>query len=301
MECGFTPVQLGQFRKLRVGRLAAKQFGLVARHQLIHLDVPDGTIAWWVRSGYLYPRLPGVYAVGHGASSIQADLTAALLWAGPGAMLSHACGAWWLGLARRAPPKIELCTPRERRSRPGIVVHGRCPFDRDWHHDLPVVPMTELLRQFATVAGINELRRALAEVEYRGWLDLDQIRAVCGRGRPGSAKLKAALARHLPQLAVTRSEFERRLLYLCEKHGLPIPECDVHLHGYQIDAIWREQKLIVELDGKDGHAPWARIRRDHKRDLIFRTAGFTTLRYVWEQFENDGDLVAADIARVTHS
>ncbi|HLJ03266.1 MAG TPA: DUF559 domain-containing protein [Solirubrobacteraceae bacterium] len=295
-ECPFTRVQLVRSDKLRIGRLAGNQFGLVARHQLMRLGISDGEIAWGLGSGYLTRRLPGVYAVGHSASSIEADLTGALLWAGPGAMLSHACGAWWLGLTRRPPEAIELSTPRHCRSRRGIVVHGRSPLERRWYSDLPTPAVPDLLLQLATTANRDELRKALAEAEYRSLLNAGELRAVCGRGRPGSANLKAALARHLPQLAVTRSEFERRLLYLCEKYGLPIPECDVRLHGFQIDALWREQKLIVELDGESGHAPWARIKRDHQRDLILRREGFTTLRYVWDQFVYDGELVAADIA-----
>src|SRR5579859_1573697 len=94
------------------------------RVQLTRLGISDGEIAWGLGSGYLHRRLPGVYAVGHTASSVEADLTAALLWAGPGAMLSHGCGAWWLGLTSQQPPTIELCTPRHPRSRSGIVVHA---------------------------------------------------------------------------------------------------------------------------------------------------------------------------------
>jgi hypothetical protein len=281
--------------RVRVARFVAGQFGVVARRQLTALRVPSTTVARWVEEGYLYRRLPGVYAVGHVAPSVEANLCAALLWAGPGAMLSHACGAWWRGLVDRHPRIIELSTPRQLRSRREIRVHGRCDIEREWHRGLPVVPVPELLLQFARTAAGDELRRATAEADYRGWLDLDQMAALCGRGRPGSANLRAALARHLPQLAVTHSEFERRLLYLCERHAIPLPECDVRLFGFQIDALWREQKVIVELDGRDGHAPWGRIRRDHHRDLILRRAGFVTLRYVWEQLTEQGADVAADI------
>jgi len=42
------------------------------------------------RGRYLHPELLRVYAVGHRAPSVEADVTAAVLYAGPGAMLSHA-------------------------------------------------------------------------------------------------------------------------------------------------------------------------------------------------------------------
>lgn len=262
---------------------------------MLALGVPSSLIGEWISRGYLYRRLPGVYAVGHAAPSIDARLSAALLWAGPGAMLSHTCGAWWYGLVGRQPKLIELSTPRHVRPRAGIRVHGRSDVVRTWHRRLPVAPVDEVLLQFATTATHNQLRKALAEAEYQDLLDLQLIQAACGRGRAGSAKLRAALSHHLPQLAVTQSEFENRLVFLCETYGIPFPEFDLLLLGFQIDAIWRERKLIVELDGKDGHAHWSRIKRDHHRDLVLRRAGFATLRYVWDQFENHGQLVAADI------
>src|SRR5579872_136329 len=295
--CWFPPDSPAKIHKLRVARLAGRQSGLISRRQMLALGVPSSVVGDWIADAYLYRRLPGVYAVGHTAPSVQSRLTAALLWAGPGAMLSHACGAWWLGLTARRPPAIELCTPRQVTSRPGIVAHGRSALEPSWLRELPTAPIAELLRQLATTASDDHLRKALSEAEYQGWLELGQVRAVCGRGRPGSAKLQAALGHHLPQLAVTQNDFERRLIYLCERHGLPIPECNVHVEGFRVDALWRREKVIVELDGKDGHAPWSRIRRDRRRDVILRAAGFVALRYVWDLLKHEGDLVAADIAR----
>jgi uncharacterized protein DUF559 len=294
-EWRFTRVERGLDAKVRVGQLARVQSGVVARRQMVLLGVSDDEIAWWVRSGYLYRRLPGVYAVGHTAPSVEANLTAALLWAGPGAMLSHATGVWWRGLSDRRPARVELCTPRRLHSRPGILVHGRVGADREWHRGLPVAPMPDLLLGFATSASRDDLRYVLSQVAYHGWLDLDDLARRCGRGIRGSARLRGALARHLPQLAFTRSWLERRMLFLCERYRIPIPECNVHIEGFLVDAVWRGQKVIVEVDGKDGHAGWERIRRDHERDLIHRAAGYMTLRYVRDQFAHEDALVARDI------
>lgn len=299
--CEFPSDSPTRIHRVRVARLAGEQFGLVARRQMLKLGVPSATIADWIANGALFRRLPGVYAVGHTAPSVPANLCAALLWAGPGAMLSHACGVWWHDLIDRRPPLIDLSTPRQLRSRSGIRVHGRSGVQREWHRGLPVAPVSELLLQYATMADADDLRRATAEAEFRGWLDLDQMMAACGPGRAGSAKLRRALSRHLPQLAVTRSEFERRLLYLCEQHHLPLPECNLYIEGFKVDAVWHEHKVIVELDGKDGHAPWSRIKRDRRRDLILRAAGFVILRYVWEQIVREGPAVASDIAAALSS
>src|SRR5947209_20203850 len=124
--------------KDRVSRLAGGQFGRIARWQLRSLGVADSTISRWVAQGYLHRVLPTVYAVGHAAPSTEADLAAALLYAGPGAMPSHATALWWWGLIEHQPHTIGVSTPRRCRPRPGIEVHQRRPLERTWHERLPV-------------------------------------------------------------------------------------------------------------------------------------------------------------------
>ncbi len=277
--------------------LAGRQFGRVARRQLLPLGVSDDQIAWWLGAGYLLRRLPGVYAVGHAAPSVEAELSEALLYAGPAAVLSHATAAWWLGLHRQKPPLIDLSTPRRCRGLSGIVVHDRRTLPRNWHRGLPTGPVAHVLRDYAWTAEDEYLRRALAEAEYQGWLDLDAVRAVLRRGQRGSAALRRALTRHEPRLALTRSELERRLLALCQRFGLPLPECNVTIDGMLVDALWREERVVVEVDGRRGHQTWAQIQRDRERELRLRNAGFVVLRYVWRQLEQEPEAVASDLGR----
>jgi hypothetical protein len=68
-------------------RLASRQFGIVARRQLVHLGVAGSLIGDWLTLGDLHPLHRGVYAVGHTALATEGWLTAATLYAGPGAML----------------------------------------------------------------------------------------------------------------------------------------------------------------------------------------------------------------------
>src|ERR1700761_8618706 len=84
--------------KLLLARLARTQFGLASRAQMIVAGIHPSAITRWMAVGYLHRVLPRVYAVGHTAPRVEAELSAALLYAGKGAMLSHATAAWWLGL-----------------------------------------------------------------------------------------------------------------------------------------------------------------------------------------------------------
>src|SRR5437588_7905111 len=124
-------------RKVRVAKVAASAGGRVTWTQLRGLGVPESTVSDWLKEGYLHPRLPRVYAVGHAATSIEARLAEALLYAGPGAMLSHATAAWWLGLLDDQPKTIHVSTPRQCRSLKGIKIHQRRKLQRVWRKGLP--------------------------------------------------------------------------------------------------------------------------------------------------------------------
>src|SRR6202035_2625155 len=102
--------------KVRVAERAERQVGRISWAQLQVIGVPKSTVAVWLADGYLFPELPRVYAVGSRARTTQSELTAALLYAGPGAALSHATAAWWLGLLETKPRRIHIATPRRCRS-----------------------------------------------------------------------------------------------------------------------------------------------------------------------------------------
>lgn len=281
--------------------LAARQFGVVGRLQLLHLGVAGSSVTTWANAGDLHPLYRGVYAVGHTALSTEGRLTAALLYAGPGAMLSHATAAWWLGLTSRRPAVAHLSTPRQPVSPPGVLVHARRSLRRGWHRSLPVAPLTDILLDYAAGASFDDVRYVLAQAEYHGWLDLEVIHAALRQGRPGSSAVREALRRHEPQLAHTRAELERRLIRLCERFGLPVPVFNVRIAGHLVDALWREQKVVVETDGRDAHSSWARIQADRERELALRAAGFIVLRYTWPQIIERSAAVAADIERALSS
>jgi hypothetical protein len=116
-----------------------------------------------------------------------------------------------------------------------------------------------------------------------------------GRGIAGTFALTEALRHHLPQLAHTRSDGEVDLLLFCERHGIPIPETNVYLRGHLVDAVWRQQRLVVEVDGHRGHRTPAQLLANHRRDLDLRAHGFVVLRYAPDQFAESPEEVANDV------
>ncbi len=236
--------------------------------------------------------------MGHLSSTVESRLAAALLYAGPGAVLSHATAAWWVGLAHSEPRQIDVSTPRRCRSVTGVRIHQRRKLERSWHQGLPVTRLARTLLDYAAVASFSKVRQALAQADYDGNLDVCAIEAERRQGRTGSTKLRRALARHQPELANARSRIERKLFELCEAAGLPLPELNARAAGWTVDALWRKHGVVVELDGWRNHRTRAQVNRDRRKELELRAAGFTVLRYSAEQILHQAQTVLAELRRL---
>ena len=94
----------------------------------------------------------------------------------------------------------------------------------------------------------------------------------------------------------TRSDLESYFLKLC-RHKLPPPEVNVKLGEWEVDFLWRSQRLVVEIDSWNYHRGSVAFQDDHARDLDLRAAGFTVLRYTERQLEEEPGRVVADVAR----
>jgi hypothetical protein len=282
---------------VRLAELARRQHGVLTRRQLTQHGLSRSAISRWTATGRVHRVHPGVYAVGHTGLSLEGRLTAALLYAGPGAVVSHTTAAWIWSLIDAEPSQIHLSVKGRRGSLPGVRIHGARHPDSTTRRGLPVTSVPWTLLDLASVFPSARLRRVLAEADFWGLLDPTAVGAVLGRGRPGSKALRQALRHHLPRLAQTFSVLEERFLALCQASGFPLPEINVRVGGMIVDALWRRARIVVELDGAAAHGRWAAIKRDRQRELDLRSRGFVVLRYTWEQVTERADEVVADLSR----
>lgn len=231
--------------KVRLAEVAARQWGVVPFWQLAEIGIGRAVVSRWVDESRLHRVHPGVYAVGHPALGIEGELAAALFYAGKGAALCDLTSAWWLRFLRQKPERVHICIKKRRVSLPGVHVHQEKKFKRVWHKGFPVTPPAQTLLDIADKVGFQQLRRAVSEAEYLKHVTLEEVEAALGRGKPGSAKLRAALECHRPQLAKTKSLLEEEFVLLCEKHRLTPPDVNVKVAGHEVDAVWFDQKVVV--------------------------------------------------------
>jgi hypothetical protein len=252
-------------------------------------------ISRWIADSRLHRVHPGVYSLGHRVLGIEGRLFAALLYGGAGSALSHTTAAWWWGVIAAEPKRIHVSAATVRRSLPRLCAHRPRELVAAVHRGLPVTTLERTLVDLGALVTADVLRRALAEADYLRLLDPAEALRHTRRGRKGSAALRRALAEHFPELARTLSVLEERFLTLCDRAGLPMPDVNATVAGLMVDALWENARVIVELDGRAAHGTPASIERDRQRELALRGAGYTVLRYTWQQVTREPAAVVGDL------
>jgi len=142
---------------------ARKQHGVVARRQLLALGFTTKAIEYGLAIGRLHrTEFRGVYSVGRPELTKYGRLMAAVLWAGPGAGLSHQSAADLWAMRRHRGREIHLSLPavRKPRSRRGVAVHRRAvlgPRRVTRHFGIPVTNPTWTLIDLATILDRPEV------------------------------------------------------------------------------------------------------------------------------------------------
>ena len=285
--------------------LARWQAGVMSRQQLLGVGLTPQMITTRVERDRWQTLYRGVYAVFTGPPPREAWLWAALLRAGPGAVLSHLTAAELHGLSDSPAEAIFVTVPSTRRIKvPGIVVciSGRVDEARQ--------PSREPLRTSVEETVLDLVQLALTFDDACGW-----VTRACGRRLTTEGKLRAALAvrkkmRWRTELGDVlaaagdgiHSVLEYRYLRNVERaHGLPRSRHQVRVvidgkAAYR-DAYYEEYRLAVELDGRVAHPDEERWRDSH-RDNQAGVEGIQTTRYGWRDVYGHPCETAALQARI---
>ena len=286
-------------RDRAIARLAAAQHGVVTAAQLEAAGFREAVIRRRVDGGWLVRRHQGVYQLGVVPARFG-DEMAALLAVGPRAVLSHRTALAVRRLADRGARVDVLCVGEAAGRRPGIRPHRATtlpPCDVATLHGLRVTAPARTLTDLAATTPPVELERLVEEMQVQDLATASEIAEAIHRaaGRPGVKKLRTVVAL-LDEPLFTRSEAERRLKSLLRSAHLPMPRTNVRRAGWEVDAVWDRQRLVVEVDGYRYHRTRAKFERDRRKDGQLLLAGYRVLRITWRQLTNEPETVVATIA-----
>jgi very-short-patch-repair endonuclease len=220
--------------------------------------------------------------------------------------VSHGTAAWLLGLSQRRPETIDVIAPIEAgRKIAGIrrrfvpVPDGREVWRRGG------VPVTSPMRTLVDCAGSDPTGVAgmVEQASVLGLLDVGAVdRILDGPRRRGVKHLRLALEpwRRYKAGIKIRSRMEAKLLPLLSEAALPIPQTNVRLRvgarSYEVDFLWRRQKVIVETDGGRFHDNPAAGRRDSDRNRALTGAGYRLPRLGWEDLRDRPEETMRELA-----
>jgi very-short-patch-repair endonuclease len=285
-----------------VNALAARQHGVVTRAQLIRAGLSRDIIDNRVKARWLRPVHRGVYCVGPLAAPYMREM-AAVLACGEEAVVSHRSASALWQLLPHAPDNhvhISLQTGRTIR-RSGIRIHRVASLPRAQMTRVQSIPVTtpaRTLLDLAAIATPRELEQAMARAERRELASANKLLSLLAlypRHR-GTRHLTALLQRHeRPRL--TRSQAEELLLALIGKAELPAPDVNVRVGPYEVDLLWREAGLVVEVDGFAFHADWTSFEADRRRDAELAARGLTVIRVTWRQVVDEPEAMLTRIAQ----
>lgn len=283
-----------------IARVAGRQPGVITVKQLASAGLGRMAVSERSRNGRLHRIHRGVYAVGHRGLSLHGRFMAAVLACGEGAVLSHTSAVvlWNLLKPLDGPAHVSIPSTSGRARRPGIHLH-RAPSLAE-----PAQPSSSptYLQQEGGRGGglmtthrhripVTTVPRTLEDLTRTSLLPPHLLRR---------ATRQAELAGHrLDGIATdrTRSDLESLFLALIERYRLPHPEINIKLGHYEVDFLWRRERLVVETDSWNYHRGSVAFYSDGERDLELRSLGYAVLRFNDHQLESEPERIAADVRR----
>jgi very-short-patch-repair endonuclease len=283
-----------------IGALAEGQYGLVTRPQLSELGLDADAIDYRLKLGRLRPVHRGVYTVGHRLLTQNGRWLAAVLACGEGAVLSHRAAAGLWGL--RNETRIEVTVPRARHARRRIRVHRieLPPDEITTRHRIPTTTVPRTMLDLSAAVSRDELRSMMRQAETKRLTDPLTLGDLVERHprRPGIANARAIVEEAQRGMGITKRELEERFQSFLLNAAFPVPTTNTLIEGFEVDCIWREKRLIVELDSRAFHDTPHAFEADRLRDRTLAAQGWRVIRITWRQLNDQPAEVEADLRKL---
>jgi very-short-patch-repair endonuclease len=281
-----------------IARLASRAHGVVTREELLRGGVTPDQIKRRLHRGTLIAVHRGVYRVGHGAASREAQYMAAAKACGEQAVLCGRAAAHVWRILKGSPPPPEVMAPVKRRV-PGVLTRRRA-IDRRQVVTRQRIPVTTVPRTLVDLApSLREpaLARACHEAGVLYKTTPKQVDAVLRRmpNAPARKKLERVMNGDAP---VTLSRLESRFLELLREARLPLPVTNKVAGAHRVDCRWPEQQLTVELDSYRHHNSRHSWDKDRLREREARMRGDEFRRYTWRDVFEDPAFMLRELAEL---
>jgi hypothetical protein len=277
-----------------IARLAAERHGVVSRRLLRDHGISAETIDLRVRQRRLVLLYRGVYAFGHAELRREGRWLAAVEAYGADAALSHGTAAvhWDIHDGAIVPVHVSVCRRSGIVPRPGTVVHRVDLREEDVlvRDGIRTTTVARTLVDLAAEVRGRRLEQVVRRASRGRRFDLVAVETTIERHprAPGASEL-ARLVRSLAGRGTddVRSRLEEAFAQLCDDCGLPVPRVNAIVMGERVDFSWPRSTLIVETDGFEFHSMPTTFAADRRRDQKLTLAGYTVVRFTYDQVVNE--------------
>ena len=277
----------------------------MSRSQLLGLGLSRDQVQDRAAGGRLHRIHRGVYAVGHRKLSLKGVWMSAVLACGAGAVLSHraALALWDLRTSESGLIDVTVPGRSRQRGRAGIRVHKSEVFTENDRAEVDGIPVTSLawtVVDYAAITNQRQVRLVLEALERRRIYlgrELDELLQRTPN-RTGGKTLRKAITEITGPAPWLQSELEETFRELIRASDLPGYEANVLVEGELVDALWRHERVIVELDGFAFHKSRAQFEADRLRDAKLTVAGYRVLRITQQRLQHEPEAMLDDLRKL---
>jgi hypothetical protein len=289
---------------------ASLQAGIVTRKQALRASMSARAIEWKAQAGEWHRVHAGVYATFTGELPRQAQLWAAVLYAGEGAMLSHESAGELHGLVDKPTAVIHVTVPKSRRVRPfpGLVIHRSDVPERPARYpdgELPATLVADTIIDLAEACtSVDDVYGWVARAFGRKEVSADVVGLLAAvqfrmklrwRTELKEAIVAAAGGAHSALEVLWDKNVERAHGLPLSRKQMPFIKADGGV-GFRDIEYW-PWGLIVELDGKKSHLE-VQHGQDSARDRQASVGQKETMRYGWRECRYEACQSAVQVIRV---
>lgn len=296
--------EMWEERNLR--QVAASQYGLLHRRQLLNRGVTNDEISWRIVNGRVEVLHAGVYYLDATPRTWKTEVLAAVMAAGHDALASHRCAGVLYELDAVYGRVIEVTVPfneepvpegvivhRTRRVNPGVVLDG-----------IPTTPIEKNLLDLAPILGERNLYKATRSAINRNLttpekLDL-AIGLYGGRGVAGTRLARRVFHTAVDDKSGSVAEIDLARIIMNAPVPKPIQQLRISLRGgtnAYPDFSWPDRMRIVEVDGFGAHSTPAQFEHDTQRQNQLLDLGWEIRRFTATRIREESAMVRSEIVR----
>jgi hypothetical protein len=296
--------QRALFDRDAVAELLRRQNGVITRSQTKDCGMSDSALRHRLRTGGPWQvLLPGVYLSATGAVTAVQREVAAILYAGPGSVITGPAALMWHRVRVPRTSTVHVLVPEPRRRRDVGFVRlnrtSRMPRMVFPSGQVCYVPAARAVAD--TVRGMPDLGAVRAIVADGVQQGIVQVRQLADELAAGPARGSARFRQVLGEVAEgVRSSAEGDLRTLIKRERIPDPMYNPRLYEggsfiAEPDAWWTEAGVAGEIESRQWHLSPRDWERTLSRDARMSAHGIIVLHFPPQRLRAEPQVVAAEI------